>query len=366
VRFYTYIDESGHAGDNLLDPQPFFCITGVTVQEGEICHLGDELACLKEKHNFARNQELKGSSLVRTRHRELMEKACRHLSDRNPLLPIVSCLVERRYMICALIVDNLLDPHYNHYIDPAWVHDAVAKRDAADQLYDHLSESTIQLGGRAIIHGKVDDLRELCTKIQADLSMQNRELRPLARMLRGCQTHLHALGEIIVEARDGNTDLFLKRGVSQSPNLTAFLSIVQMLDAACRNMGIPKVDIIFDSSSQFDETFLKWCDLLRHGPRIDSPNPEFNLRISGLDRVGQFGTGDSSSNPVLQYADFFASGIRTIADQRSCLLNKGPANSTELYFATMLRRMFYNELFVKIASQAVVGQLRRIIDATPK
>ena len=348
-RHLAFIDESGNAGDYLLDDQSIFCIVGIVVRESRVQQLSELFRQLKFDYGFSPDQEVKGARLIRNRNSTLVKKACELVLTEG--LPVVATVVERRFMICALIVQDFFDPVYNPFVNDAWTFDLEIQRELADHFYDHLSEGTIALAGRALVRGDTADLEELQVRVRSDLSMHPRlKGLDIVGTLSGLDDFVQELGNAIRESREPQgLPLRLGRGVARSPNVVAYLDIINTLESIY-GRGDTVVDLVFDSSRQFNQSFSDWLNVRKDAPPVSVVFPGRTPLIIGFRSLATFSATDSRDAPLLQCADCFAAGIRHVFELCSRQIDPIELNEAMTFFYGLAFIMWNEGLLNPVAS----------------
>jgi hypothetical protein len=218
-------------------------------------------------------------------------------------------MVEKRFFICTHIVEDFLDPMYNPLTTKIWTHPLQVKLELSNLLHERLTEATIQACGHAFRSG--ERMGDALNCVLRDVhGLEHRGLN-LGRLLSGAAIRIEDLSHTTASVATG-TEHTPAGGVSQSPNFTCYGSVLMNLDTAAR--AIPaRVDIVFDSSRQFNETFRIWFDLLRN---VREPDPAIAhlTEIHRCDSLRSFAATPSHAHPMLQIADIVATGLNGVLE----------------------------------------------------
>lgn len=141
MAFEVYCDESGTTGPNFFDPaSPIFVYSMLAVDEAVAGYLRETGA---ERVKDARLQdvaELKYSRLSRHGRGQRLVAAIGELLDSKEAR-LCYVVVEKRFQVCALIVETFLDPKYN---PTAPLEDAgPLRREFANIIYDTVSDAVL-------------------------------------------------------------------------------------------------------------------------------------------------------------------------------------------------------------------------------
>lgn len=222
------------------------------------------------------------------------------LSAHDAFFTIV--LIEKRFMISAIIVDNFLDGAYNDIEDYTWVSNVNEKKKAAQYFYDLLSDDDTNTVFDAF---RCPDFVALETAYDIVIS-NTTDLRYL-NMLRGCKNHLRDLYE-----DDASTaSSFAGTGVSRSPNYTAFSALGCMVVKQCRAMG-KTTKMLFDHCNLVDQPYEDMFKLFVKA-EITPELEQLTKLVSWKEIVTEFRVSNSKSINLLQSADILAtSSLKTL------------------------------------------------------
>jgi hypothetical protein len=147
----TFIDESGNTGEDLNSTdQKYFALGAVTIPVAaiEACSTAFEVAfdTAREKEET----EIKATKWVKSpKKRKAMRSILECVRDHGASFSLV--LIEKRFMISALVVDDFMDSAYNDTEDYTWVSDSEEKKTGAEYFYEHLPDEVV----REIFSGKL-------------------------------------------------------------------------------------------------------------------------------------------------------------------------------------------------------------------
>jgi len=320
-KHYVFIDESGNAGANLLDAQPIFTIAGIAVRESSVEQLSEKLNQLKARHHFKPEHELKGARIIRSRHNVFMKEASGLVLAEG--LPVFASVVERKYMIALLTVDNLFDPVYNNRVGNEWTFPIKIKTGLANHFYNHLRDETIALAGRVLTHGDRSDIEKLLSAIEEDLKANRRINRfDIIKALNGCRGFTAELSEVIQATNESDGNPRYTKGTIKAPNVTCFVDTMMRIEHLYEGGSPVQVELVFDSSRQFDQVFSDIFQMHKNAGPARIIIPDHAPLIYGFRFITGFSTRDSLTTPLLQCADYFATGIRSVFGL--CLVENQP------------------------------------------
>jgi hypothetical protein len=310
-----YIDESGNSGDLVrtradleFHGQSVFSLAAVGTME-EV-HLAVEVERLKQKHRI-RSNEIKSSS-VRDKPqfiRELIEVVV------DGELPWFIELVDKRYMICAQIVNSqLLPPDVTGPESPSSV---FVKNTMADALFFQATTDTLNAFVAACKAPSFEAVKK-CLWMLAVMKGDRRA----AEVIEGIKESATAsLGELLEDPSSFARFLPIpdqskrQEPVWMLPNLSSLMNIYARINKRHRR-DLNGVELVHDEQAHFDEILIEnksRAESLRN-TLIQSyvPNSDYNF-------VGKasMSFARSDQHPGLQVADVFAGfSMRYLKNQR--------------------------------------------------
>lgn len=301
MHYRTYVDESGNTGDKLTDKnQRFFMLGAVTVPDSRIKECTSVLTACYNAAKEKEEQEIKATRWVKSAKKcEAMKAILDCLINSRSKFSLV--LIEKRYMISAIIVDNFMDGAYNDTEDYTWVNNANEKKLAAQYFYNVLSDEDIERVFQAFRSPTFDDL-----KLALDIVVASTDHDVYKRMLCGTYNHLQELYEDdTVSIED------MGSGVARSPNYTGFVALGGIIAKTLR-AETATTDILFDHCNQFDNAYANLFGIFK---RADIPM--VIEKMIGLTSwkgiITDFNVDNSKADPLIQSADILAtSSLKTL------------------------------------------------------
>lgn len=212
----TYIDESGNTGDDLTSKdQRYFTLAAVTVPDNAITETSRFFEMAFNSVREKEETEIKATKWIKSPKKcEAMKAILDCLIAHQTELALV--LIEKRFMISAIIVDNFLDGAYNDIEDYTWVNNMDEKKLAAQYFYDLLSDEDTNTVFETFRRP------EFVAFLHAyDIVVRNTNDERNLTMLKGCKNHLREL----YDDDTSTASSFAGAGVSRSPNYTAFSAL---------------------------------------------------------------------------------------------------------------------------------------------
>lgn len=129
-----YCDESGNTGKNFADrTQPLFIEAGWYIRHDEAAATAQNFENLEERESYNKT-EIKGAKLLKSGKGRAFLRAVSEMMGRDAIPYFY--LAEKRYAICAKIVESLFDPAYNPEVQNEELWDPEARQEIAQALYD--------------------------------------------------------------------------------------------------------------------------------------------------------------------------------------------------------------------------------------
>lgn len=311
----TYVDEAGQTGFNIWDcrMQPFFVLAGVTIDENT-SDLADYVENVFKEHKQSNQTEFKTHEWLKyTNRRQCVLNMFSHI--RKHAIDINVVVVEKKFMIAALIVHKFFDGAYNDYEDYTWVNDKNERLKAANYYYESLTDDDLYEIGKCTMHPNKKNIRAIW-----DILWKKTTEPRYKMVLVGVEDHLD---EIITEFDaivSNNSNLHAT--VTNSPNFTAFSQLGNMIAmSAMKNEFSTR--IIFDNCPSCNSEFEFVFKLFQQASIQDRLFAVFGIG-SWKNRVTDFLIGDSKQDYNLQTADVVASLVFYVF--KNTLTNTIPQN----------------------------------------
>ncbi len=143
MEYKTFIDESGHTGDALLNnEQKFFILSAVSIPLNKIDECTNVLKACFNAAKESQEAEIKATTWHKShKKRQAMQTILHNLVFTGA--KFASVIIEKRYMISGLIVDNFMDGAYNDTEDYTWCNNPDEQKLAAQYFYNTLNEETV-------------------------------------------------------------------------------------------------------------------------------------------------------------------------------------------------------------------------------
>ena len=235
--YKTYIDESGNTGDNLTDKnQKYFVLAGVSIpnsmEESLKNTIRDFFLSVKEKEET----EIKATKWVKTAKKNaVLEKILQEMVAVGCDFSVV--VIEKRYMVTSIIVDDFLDGAYNDIQDYTWCNNREEKIKASQYFYERLDDEDIEFIAKSFTAPTLEGMRMALNKIIC----KTKDARYLT-MLQGC--HVEELYEDNLDLLKDTSEM--SRGAVRSPNYVAFSALGTLVANHCKSKAYG-TEMIFDS-----------------------------------------------------------------------------------------------------------------------
>lgn len=313
MEYLLFIDESGNAGANLMDAQPIFSLAASGLERSRLHVLEEKFARLKSKHGFRTNQVLKGARIIKNRNSRFMKESMGLLLEEGT--SIFASVLERRFMLAGLIVENLFDPYYNPDLDWSWTQPQEIKLSVANHLYSHLSSEALRSTGNALINGDYGDLVKLTKKIGLELKdAPDVNGFDILKGIEGVKPNLKDMADTIKRVHEPTQSPPLRHisGALQAPNTTIFVELLMRIENYYSMLPESKVTLAFFSAKHFDQTFADIVSVHKDSGPARIHFPGRTPIIYGFEAITDFRAEDTIKYPLLECADYLATGFRTI------------------------------------------------------
>lgn len=329
--YNTYIDESGNTGNNLVDPtQKYFTLAAVSIPQNEEMEI---LSFIEQKFDSVKEigeTEIKTSRWAKSPKKAVvLQLILDYLLAKNCDFALV--LLEKRYMVCGLIVDNFLDGAYNDFEDYTWCNDRDEKKKAAQYFYDILDDNDIEIISRAFTHPEL-----VLYKQALDIVFCKTSEPDYKRMLAGC--HIEEVFEVDYDFVMKNPDL--NSSVTNSANYVSFSALGAKVAKRCMLKGY-ETNIIFDSCLLCNDAYKYIFELFN---RID--NNIFLQQWAGLiswkEIVNSFTIDNSKNSFLLQTSDILATSVMKTMEK---VFSDTELSDYDKYIKSVIRNMLGKDTF---------------------
>ena len=321
MEYETYIDVSGNTGNDLMNnSQKFFCLSAVSIPlsqaESLEKYIQREFESVKEKGE----KEIKATRWIKN------DKKNKVLQDIIQQMETANCdfstvIIEKRYMLAALIVDNFLDGAYNDNKDYTWCNNKEEKIEAAQYFYNILSDEDFK---NILPAFKLPSIENAKKAIQ--IVIERTQDLDYKKMLDGC--HVEELFNVLDNTNVPNNILY-------SPNYTAFVTLGNMVANHAHSKGY-QTKIIFDDCLLCNDTYKQIFNIfekMRSNPLLK----ELTGLFSWKDYISSFTTDDSQKTFLLQTADIMATSTLNSSLK---IFNQSELNSYDKFIVGLMHKMY--------------------------
>lgn len=311
ARFTVYVDESGNSGSNFLDhEQPIFTLVGLGIDHEKMVPILLKVEKLKKDYGINSNQTLHAKNLRKFRRINLASELLNLSLDYT--LGLFLIIVEKQFTIATYIDNEFLEPGFNDKCDDRWIHPLSGKNERANFFYNNLSQEAFEVCGRAFKTG--EDFRKAYELIRRDIKEKSFK-NDLYNTLEGVEPNLSKLSNVIASINSKNEKIYSVSGVAKSPNLSSFISLLNKIELYYSLFEGSEVELVFDSSRQYDKAFEFWFNGLRDAKK-NSINFTGRLPIRfGYDYLKKFRTESSTNSVFLQMTDILATSIKDVVQK---------------------------------------------------
>jgi len=293
----VFIDEAGNTGSRLIDEQPFLSMIGIGLPVDNLQSVLTYLDKLKSREKITR---LHAKKLCHWRRHKLARELLEMLMEEELSLFISIC--EKKYVIATFIENDFFDPVYNDKCDNSWTHPN-GKSERANLIFQCLS----------------DEVSNACAHFFHKGENGKEAYKLVLNCLKDTYLYDHLVGlriseleEIIKEINSNPTEQSRRKGVSKSPNLFAMLGLLSKIEYYYREAINEEVGIVFDSSPQYDSSFLTFFSLLKNAKPSLMYNDKAIPQVFGYTHLKELKCVSSESEPMLQIADVVITSINDL------------------------------------------------------
>lgn len=304
-----YCDESGNSGPNYLDEaQPFYVLAGWVVPTDAITDVSVQLENLRASQvqgNYTPKGpldagEVKSSSLLKSGQGQ------RKLVDLFQKLAKLGCIpmymvAEKRFCIAAKIVETFLDPEYNGAFAMRFTGETVTKIQIANDLYDHLPESTLRQFAEVYRNPTTPSLTESLEQVISDVREKIND--ELATGFEGCKQGIDEIAESEIEAsKEGN-------GLVGTLNMPCLISFLMLVEHNAQHGVYTLAKLVHDEHAHYEHGYEQIFNTFLHAKDFTVRLPHSDVAMGKIKNIPAFEIADSKINPVMQAPDFLAGTV---------------------------------------------------------
>lgn len=304
-----YCDESGNSGPNYLDEaQPFYVLAGWVVPTDSITDVSVQLEKLRASQvqgNYTPKGpldagEVKSSSLLKSWQGQ------RKLVDLFQELAKLGCIpmymvAEKRFCIAAKIVETFLDPAYNSAFAMRFTGETVTKIQIANDLYDHLPESTLRQFAEVYRNPTTQSLTESLEQVILDVREKIND--ELAAGFEGCMKGIDEIAESEIEAaKEWN-------GLVGTLNMPCLISFLMLVEHNAQHGGYTLAKLVHDEHAHYGHGYEQIFNNFLHAKDFAVRLPHSEVAMGKIKNIPAFEIADSRINPVMQAPDFLAGTV---------------------------------------------------------
>lgn len=315
----TFIDEAGNTGSDLKQSnQPFFILSAITLLEEKTDEVITEL-----KSQFSQNKEKEEVEIKAVNWAKSAKKAKALQNIIEKFLfsdgHIAIVIIEKRYMISAMIVDCYFDPEYNDIKDFKWINDSSEKNKAVNYFYTHLTDP--------IVYKLWDSIKMLDKEMLEcilDIIIEAIDNNEYIALLNGARNHINELVNSL-DLEDYAKKYEFNNSAIRSPNYTALLPLMNCVITHCRALK-RDTSIVYDSAVEFNQSYQHLYNIFTQ-ISIDIPTPNGPI-LTWKENVKELAFSNSKTDEGLQIADIISSSVNQLMMKA---LNKKPITDYDLF-----------------------------------
>ena len=325
MEYITYIDESGNTGNDLLNSsQKIFCLASVSIPSSEMENLKNYIREKFESVKEKEEKEIKATKWIKApKKNKVLQEIIQKMKCSG--CDFSAVIIEKQYMLAALIVDNFLDGAYNDNKDYTWCNNKEEKIKAAQYFYEVLNDEDYDLILPAFTSSTIENVQNAI-----HIVIEKTKDYRYKKMLEGCDVQELFENDLAVTLNNGGRS----ESVTRSPNYTAFGTLGGMVAKNALNKNY-QTRIIFDNCYLCNEAYQHIYDLFMQM----RPHPFFE-KLTGLSSwenyIRDFSIADSKESLFLQTADVIATS--TLKSLMKVFLRQG-LNSYEKFIVELTKEM---------------------------
>lgn len=314
-----FCDESGNSGSKFYDlAQPFFAVGGWILQDSLIDASRSLILSEEKKHGYT--PQTKGNSLNNSSRGLSYCRDIYHSLGQLGAIPYLY-IAEKRYAVCAKIVETLLDPAYNPNIEPSETADPERRQTDAQCFYDG-PEILIAEFATAYRNGDSKMITANAEKWMLYFLSLN---SLLSQRLSGCLPTIEKDAREEFEAVTKGTPIGY-----DSLNMPCILRVLQHAE---NNIPFP-CRLVHDKIATFEAVFTHVYNLYANAQRNILILKDGSPLTLGFRNLHSLEFRDSESEPILRAADYLASSSTKYAN--SAMADKPcSAELTECAFSAL-------------------------------
>ena len=335
--YKTYIDESGNTGDNLTDKnQKFFVLAAISIPSLVANSLQTSIDTLFKSVKEKEETEIKATKWLRSpKKNAVLKSILEKLIDSGCNFSVV--LVEKRYMVTSLIVDDFLDGAYNDIEDYTWCNDHDEKVKASQYFYKILNDSDIDIIANAFTHPTLEAMRN-----SLDIVLDKTQEPRYRMMLQGC--HIDELFQDDLNLVEDTTEM--SHGAVRSPNYTAFSALGTIIANQCKR-NKSNTDVVFDSCLLCNDAYKHLVGLFQRMKSNEIIESMLGI-FPWTNIINNFEVSNSKNNPLLQTADIVATSVLKTTER---IFNDEPLQDYDNYMIKFIKVIFDNAGFLYVLGE---------------
>lgn len=287
MKFNVFLDESGNTGHNYLDhAQPFYILAGWLIKEKNQADFNEIITTWEADLLKSNQTELKSNRILKR------DSGITKIADLVRQFGKVSayptyCIQEKRYSLCTHFVECFARAN------PLFVDcDSMTKIKIANIIYNFIDNNLLSQFGHSFSNKNTDAFNAAVLGIKNKLN-----------------SHREAtLALILLNTNQQNACKFLFYGDNNlnSPNLSVFHSMLNMLQCHSEDFNYKKWNLFHDNTKQFEDDLKGVFDLVNNGSyQVFRSNNNFRFRF-GEYTLENISFVDSKESPAVRASDYFS------------------------------------------------------------
>lgn len=297
--YKTYVDEAGNTGDDLtVKEQPYFVMAAVTLDDNKQQEVRNTIEEEFNKYKEKEEIEIKGRSWCKAKNKQYaLKNILNKIKESGG--DIVLCILEKRYMIAAQIVQYFFDPEYNDIKDDRWISSNQKIRvETTNYYYEKLDDKVMDIIAKAYRQPTSIAFQKILQIVKSVTDKPE-----YMKMLNGAQEHINDEVQDECEILEEYKENYAQ-GIFTSSNYTSFHTTMNYIARNCKE-GNYATTVIFDDANQCNKAFK---DLLSYFTNSENVMEEYEI-YSWRNRIDNISIEKAENNNLLQAADIVSSSV---------------------------------------------------------
>lgn len=158
-------------------------------------------------------------------------------------------------------------------------------------------------------------------------------------------------------SRSKNDPLRTSKYLVRTPNVTSFFEMINRIEDHYRGGTNSTVELVFDSSKQFDEVYGYLHNILSNAKDGELRFSGYSPIIFGFKHLKSFTSADSKNEPLLRAVDLFSAGIRLAFELIAAQYPPPQINESLRFFLGFIGANIQTPLYNYVISDSVAKKI---------